>query len=133
TYHAQELHGHVTAGHYLSQLHRQISAGQMYGVDVCYPFRDRDLVAFLMAIPGEIVNWRGVPKGLMREALKGVLAERIRTRQWKADLTRVGNQAAARGHETIDRMLTRDCLRARLVFLAEVILVQVYVTLAIAE
>ncbi|PYR11696.1 MAG: hypothetical protein DMF99_07475 [Acidobacteria bacterium] len=132
TYHAQELHGHVTAGHYLSQLHRQISAGQMYGVDVCYPFRDRDLVAFLMAIPGEIVNWRGVPKGLMREALKGVLAERIRTRQWKADLTRVGNQAAARGHETIARLLTRDCLSARLGFVDGVILEQSIAALAVS-
>jgi len=132
TYHAQELHGHVTAGHYLSQLHRQISAGQMYGVDVCYPFRDRDLVAFLMAIPGEIVNWRGVPKGLMREALKGVLAERIRTRRWKADLTRVGNQAAARGHETIARLLTRDCLSARLGFVDGVILEQSIAALAVS-
>jgi asparagine synthase (glutamine-hydrolysing) len=113
TYHAQELYGHATAGHYLSQLQRHIGAGVMHGVDVCYPFRDRDLVAFLMAIPGEIVNWNGIPKGLMREALNGVLPERIRTRRWKADLTAVGNQAAVRELEGIARLLTRDCLSAR--------------------
>ena len=113
THHAQELFGHATAGHYLSQVQRQIGAGLMHGVDVCYPFRDRDLVAFLMAIPGEIVNWNGVPKGLMREALKGVLPERIRTRRWKADLTEVGNQAAVRELDAIARLLTRDCLSAR--------------------
>jgi asparagine synthase (glutamine-hydrolysing) len=116
THHAQELYGHATAGHYLSQVQRQIGAGLMYGVDVCYPFRDRDLVAFLMAIPGEIVNWNGVPKGLMREALKGVLPERIRTRRWKADLTEVGNQAAVRELDAIARLLTRDCLSARVGF-----------------
>ena len=113
TYHAQELYGHATAGHYLSQVQRQIGAGLMYGIDVCYPFRDRDLVAFLMAIPGEIVNWNGIPKGLMREALKGVLPERIRARRWKADLTEVGNQAAVRELDAIARLLTRDCLSAR--------------------
>lgn len=132
TYHAQELYGHVTAGHYLSQLHRQIGAGQMHGIDVCYPFRDRDLVAFLMAIPGEIVNWRGVPKGLIREALKGVLPERIRTRRWKADLTKVGNQAAACGRDAIVRLLTRDCLSARLGFVDGVVLEQSMAALALS-
>jgi len=85
----------------------------MFGVDVAYPFRDRDLVAFLMAIPGEIVNWQGVPKGLLREALKGVLPEAIRERRWKADFTAVENRAVRDGHADLARVVAeRRAVRA---------------------
>ncbi len=49
--HAEQYDRHLTAGHYTSSVRSEHSAGLMHGVDVEYPFRDRDLVAFLMAIP----------------------------------------------------------------------------------
>src|SRR6185295_20280263 len=75
TEHGEQYYRHTTAGHYSNSVRCERSAGEMHGVDVRYPFRDRDLVAFLMAIPGEIVNWQGVPKGLLRQALTGVLPD----------------------------------------------------------
>src|SRR6185436_19635216 len=96
--HAAQYYRHVTAGHYVNVIRRQKAAGQMRGMDVAYPFRDRDLVAFLMAIPGDIVNWRGVPKGLLRQSLTGILPDAIRDRRWKADGTPMSNDAARRDH-----------------------------------
>jgi asparagine synthase (glutamine-hydrolysing) len=85
----------------------------MHGVDVWYPFRDRDLAAFLMAVPGDIVNWQGIPKGLLREAQAGILPDAIRNRRWKADFTALDNQAARRDHPAIARLLAPDCLSVR--------------------
>ena len=66
-----------------------------YSLEKAYPFVDRDLVAFSMAIPGEVMNWHGVYKGLYREAMRGILPESIRKRPWKADFTPLDNEAAA--------------------------------------
>ena len=69
-------------------------------LEMAYPFADRDLVSFMMAIPGEIVLWKGVYKGLFREAIRGVLPEAIRSRYWKADFTQLTSDAAAGLHST---------------------------------
>ena len=66
-----------------------------------------------MAIPGEIVNWRGVPKGLLRHALTGVLPDSIRDRRWKADFTVLENDAVRRDAPHVVRMLRRDSLAVR--------------------
>ena len=41
-------------------------AAAMYGMEMAFPFLDRDLLSFLMAIPGEMQTWNGVPKALLR-------------------------------------------------------------------
>src|SRR4030095_4165563 len=92
---------------------QQCRVGLMHGVEVRHPFRDRDLVAFLMAIPGEAVNCRGIPKGLLRQALTGILPDSIRERRWKADFTALHTQALLRERGNMMRLLTRDCLSAR--------------------
>lgn len=111
--HTEQYYRHVKAGHYTTSVRSEHSAGLMHGVDVEYPFRDRDLVAFLMAIPGDIVNWQGIPKGLMRHALAGVLPDAIRDRRWKADFTALEVEGMQRGRPDLARLLPRDCLAAR--------------------
>ena len=108
--HAEECYRNATAGHYLFQVQRQSAAAAMYGVEIAFPFRDRDLVAFLMAIPGDVVNRRGVPKGLLREALGGILPQPIRDRRWKADFTSLTNRAALTDYVAMGQLLTRDSL-----------------------
>jgi asparagine synthetase B (glutamine-hydrolysing) len=103
----------VTAGHYMNSVRLESGIGLMHGVDVRYPFRDRDLVAFLMAIPGDIVNWQGVPKGLLRHALSGVLPDAIRDRRWKADFTEVNREAAAKERPEHARLVPRNGLAVR--------------------
>ena len=54
-----------------------------------------DLLGFLMAIPGEVQNQDGVPRALLREAMRGVLPEPVRQRTWKANFTAAVNQGLA--------------------------------------
>lgn len=108
--HAEECYRNATAGHYLFHVQRHSAAAAVHGVEIAYPFRDRDLVAFMMAIPGDVASWRGIPKGLPRQALVGILPQPIRDRRWKADFTPFTNQAALRDYDTIGRLLTKDSL-----------------------
>jgi asparagine synthase (glutamine-hydrolysing) len=108
--HAEEYYRCATAGHDLAHVEQQCRIGLMHGIDVSHPFRDRDLVAFLMAIPGEAVNYHGVPKGLVREALSGMLPDAIRDRRSKADFTAFHGRAVLRDLPVMRQLLTRDCL-----------------------
>ena len=81
-----------------------------YGLEPAYPFMDRDLISFIMAIPGEVVNWRGVPKGLFREAMRGILPEAIRLRRWKADFTEFVNAGTAHEYREFQSYFESDCL-----------------------
>jgi asparagine synthase (glutamine-hydrolysing) len=62
------------------------------GLERRVPFLDRDLAAFLLSIPGEVQTWNGVPKGLLRHAMRPVLPASIAGRRWKADYSHLGNE-----------------------------------------
>jgi len=78
------------------------------GLEQAFPFLDRDLIAFLMAIPGEVICCDGVPKRLLREALRGVLPPEIAQRRWKAAYTEVANDAMAREFPRLQQSLETD-------------------------
>jgi asparagine synthase (glutamine-hydrolysing) len=111
--HAEQCYRFATSPHYLALLQQGTQAGWMHGLELSCPFRDRDLVAFVMAIPGEIVNWRGVPKGLLRHALNGVLPDGIRRRRSKADFTTLNNEALLAERPAMLRLLGRDSVAAQ--------------------
>lgn len=73
----------------------------MNGLDMLHPFLDRELISFIMSIPGEIVCRHGVPKAILREAMKGIMPESIVQRRWKGDTTFVENGSVARGHQEL--------------------------------
>jgi asparagine synthase (glutamine-hydrolysing) len=83
------------------------------GLEKAYPFMDTDLIEFLLAVPGHVVNWKGVPKGLFREAMKGVLPDCIRLRNWKSDFTVLNNDAAASDYTKFQSYLGPACAAVR--------------------
>ena len=99
--HAEECYHHATSKYHLNVLEKANKMSASYGLEPAYPFMDRDLISFIMAIPGEVVNWQGVPKGLFREAMRGVLPEAIRLRRWKADFTEFVNAGTAHEYHEI--------------------------------
>lgn len=109
SHHAEQCYRHATSGFYRVQVQLADAAGLMHGIEVAHPFRDRDVVAFLMAIPGEMVNCGGTPKALLRQALRGMLPDAVRQRRWKADFTAATNQAIIAEYPAIMRLLTSDC------------------------
>ncbi len=108
--HAEECFRNATAGHYHYHVQRLNAVADAHGMELASPFRDRELVAFLMAIPGDVVNWRGVPKGLFREATIGLLPEPIRTRRWKADFTFMFKRGVLADYDCISELLTPDSM-----------------------
>ncbi|WP_282092606.1 asparagine synthetase B family protein [Epibacterium ulvae] len=50
-----------------------------------YPFYDRRFVQFCLTLPSDVKLRRGASRWILREALKGVLPEKIRTRSTKAN------------------------------------------------
>lgn len=83
----------------------------LHGLDYATPFLDRDLIQFLMAVPGAMQAQGGVPRALVREGLAGILPEAIRRRRWKADYSEPVNQGAARDLEAVRRIFA-DAPRA---------------------
>lgn len=61
------------------------------GLERRAPFLDRDLAAFLLSIPGDVQTWNGVPKSLLRQAMRPVLPDSIVARRWKADHSHLCN------------------------------------------
>ena len=93
--HARSLYYSVHAPAYLMQMEIANKQSAAAGLDNSTPFLDRDLVQFLMSIPGEIANYNGVPKAILREAAKPYLPATLATRRAKADGTAVANSAMA--------------------------------------
>jgi asparagine synthase (glutamine-hydrolysing) len=57
------------------------------GVELRHPFHDLRLTQFLMGLPGDLLLRNGERKYLLRQAMRGTLPEKVRTRQTKADLS----------------------------------------------
>ena len=105
TRHAEQAYRFATSAAYLVQARHRNALASMHGMVMACPFRDRDLVGFLMSIPGDVLNAGGVPKALLRESMRSVLPEAIRLRRWKADFTLLGNQCVINERATIDQLL----------------------------
>jgi asparagine synthase (glutamine-hydrolysing) len=57
------------------------------GVELRHPFHDLRLTHYLMGVPGNLLMREGESKYLLRQAMRGTLPEKVRTRQTKADLS----------------------------------------------
>lgn len=79
--------------------------GAMHGMEMGFPFLDRNLIQFLMSIPGEIQSRGGISRGLMREAMRGIVPDAIAARRGKADFTYRINAGVERQFATIGKLL----------------------------
>ena len=51
------------------------------------PFLDQELVDWVLQLPPEAIVDRGWSRAILREGLRGVLTEKVRTRRWKVGFT----------------------------------------------
>src|SRR5580765_7213678 len=65
----------------------------MHGIEIAFPYLDCDLLQYLMAIPGDIQSHDGIPRGLMREAMRGLVPDAVVSRRSKGEFTRLANQS----------------------------------------
>jgi len=119
TAHARALYEQVRSSRHVFCMEWDNKVAAMHGLEMAFPFLDRDLVSFLMRIPGELQTWQGVPKGLLREALRDVLPEAIAQRNWKADFTDFLNQGVARDYSQMIQSLRSDAMAVKSGYLRE--------------
>jgi len=65
------------------------------GVETVTPFLDREVIAFVMSVPGEILTRDGVPRRLLRDALRGIVPEAILQRRWRDEPSAASTAAVA--------------------------------------
>ncbi len=82
-----------------------------FGVEPRYPFFDRRLVEFLVAIPEE-QRWRGEwPKAVLRHAMTGILPEPVRARKGKVNFTSaLGLQLVERNGGIVEEFIRTSTL-----------------------
>ena len=77
----------------------------MHELEIAFPYLDSDLVQFLMSIPGEIQSHDGVPRGLMRHAMRGLVPDAIVDRRSKGEFTQLANRSIELDFSTIADIL----------------------------
>jgi asparagine synthase len=114
---AKSIYFEARSKHHVHCLEWNNKTAASRSINVALPFLDRDLLAFLMAIPGEMQNWKGVPRALLREALLGALPEPVRRRNWKADFSEIVNTGVAQDASIVSQALSANSLGVRLGYL----------------
>ncbi|MDO8666166.1 MAG: asparagine synthase-related protein, partial [Gemmatimonadales bacterium] len=117
--HARSLYLEARSKYHVHCMEWNNKIAALHGLDAAFPFLDRDLIAFLMAVPGEIQNRDGVPRALLREAMGGILPEPLRARTWKADFTAAANNGMGRDLGQVCARLSEGSLAALLGYLDE--------------
>ena len=67
-----------------------------------------------MSIPGEIQSHDGVPRGLMRHAMRGIVPDAIVDRESKGEFTQLTNQSIEHDFAAISEMLGPSASSVRL-------------------
>lgn len=122
TLHSQSLYEEARSHRHVQCMEWNNKVASVHGLEMAFPFLDRDLLSFLMSIPGEMQTWNGVPKALLREAMRGVLPEAIVHRTWKADFTHHVNEGMQRDYPQLVHCLLAGGLAVQRGYLKENVL-----------
>lgn len=114
TAHQRSLYQFIRPMYYVQGLEIWNKIGAVNGFDAAYPFFDRDLVSFLLAIPGGVACSGGVPKGILRTAMHGILPPEIAARRGKAEITLELGEAMDRQFDEFARYLDDEALAVKL-------------------
>ncbi len=105
SFHARALYHVLRSRYHVLSMEWQNKVAAAHGLEAAFPFLDRDLVSFLMAIPGEMQTWRGVPRAILREGLRGLLPEVIAHRRSKGDYAHLENAGMEQDYPEVRRRL----------------------------
>jgi asparagine synthase (glutamine-hydrolysing) len=114
TSHAWAMYRQVRGGYFLGCMEWNTRIGAVHDLEIAFPYLDSRLVQFLMSIPGEVQSHNGVPRGLMREAMRGVVPDAIIDRRSKGEFTHLTNEGIEHDFAAIHDLLGPDALSVRL-------------------
>jgi asparagine synthase (glutamine-hydrolysing) len=103
--HASAVRREVTTPASVDAMEGTTKWGWSQGLEAQLPFLDADLLQLLLAIPAEHALHNGVPKALLRDAMKGMVPDAVLQRPDKGDYTAVihDSMVGARA-ECLDRL-----------------------------
>jgi len=101
------------AKYYVQAMEMYNKSGASRGLEFLLPFLDRDLIQYLMQVPGEKIAPKGVHRGLLREAMRGILPEEIARRRSKGSFTSLENQMLAQQYGEITKFFACNDLLER--------------------
>jgi asparagine synthase (glutamine-hydrolysing) len=87
TTHAAALRREITAPASVDAMEGTTKWGWSHGLESQLPFLDADLLQLLLAIPAKHALHNGVPKALLRDAMKGLVPDSVLQRKDKGDYT----------------------------------------------
>ena len=116
--HARAIYVEARSKYHIHCMEWNNKAGALNGITCAFPFLDRDLVQFLMAVPGDVQNADGVPRAMARDGMRGVLPDEIRARVWKADPSALMNAGVQQEASEFKRVLDGDSLAAQMGFVS---------------
>jgi asparagine synthase (glutamine-hydrolysing) len=105
TRHADAIYKQSRLGYHVQCMEWNHRMGAMHGLDIAFPYLDRDLMQFLISIPGDVQSHDGVPRGLMREAMRGTVPDAIVDRRTKGQFTHLANESIAHDFPAIREIL----------------------------
>jgi asparagine synthase (glutamine-hydrolysing) len=105
TYHARAIYQQARLPYHLQCMEWNVRVAASQGLDAAFPFLDDELIQFLMSIPGAVQSCDGVPRGLMREAMRGRVPDAIVARRDKGEFTHLGRQSIDRDFPAIRELL----------------------------
>ena len=82
--HARDVYQVLRAKAHRLQFEADAKLAAGCAIESVTPFLDRDVIAFLMSIPGEMQTHNGVPRALLRDAMRGIVPDAILQRRWRA-------------------------------------------------
>lgn len=103
--HAWAIYQQARRGYHVRCMEWNSRVAAMHNLEIAFPYLDSDLVQFLMSIPGEIQSHDGVPRGLMRHAMRGLVPDAIVDRRSKGEFTHLANQSIALDFSSVAEML----------------------------
>ena len=115
--HAQAVYVEARSKYHVQCMEWNAKVAASFGMDAAFPFLDRDLIGFLMAIPGEVHARDGVPRILLREAMRGTMPASICGRTWKSDFSEFVNRGLREDAAAILETMSAECLGVRFGYL----------------
>jgi asparagine synthase (glutamine-hydrolysing) len=111
--HARAIHQQSRIGYHVQCMEWNSRMSSRHGLDAAFPYLDCDLIQFLMSIPGEIQSHDGVPRGLMRQAMRGVVPDVVIDRRSKGEFTHLMNEGVVNDFGAICDLLGPSAMAVR--------------------
>jgi asparagine synthase (glutamine-hydrolysing) len=117
TSHAWAIYQQSRRGYHVRCMEWNSRVAAMHGLEIAFPYLDSDLLQFLMSIPGEIQSQDGVSRGLMRQAMRGLVPDAVVDRRSKGEFTQLANRSIELDFPTIADMLGPSSLAVQFGYL----------------